>query len=210
MKKNSTIEAVIFDMDGVFYNLDLNLRLKLIAETTGIDTATINNLIWQSDFESKAEQGFYTSGQSYLEAFNEILGTKISSHVWLNLRSACMTPIEGMLDLCRSLSKHYKVALLTNNGMLVKDGLQQKLIAPDLFDIFKGNLYTSAELGARKPDRDVYLNICKILKVSPHKALMIDDKKENVIGAELAGLAGHHYQNTECLIAYLQSQNITC
>ncbi|WP_419904266.1 HAD family hydrolase [Kiloniella sp.] len=208
--ETNSIDLIIFDMDGVLYHLDLNKRLTLMAECTGRSEAEINHKIWHSEFELKAEQGFYKTGSDYLAEFNEILGTNLTSDRWLELRASSMSPIPAMLELCRLLSNKYKVALLTNNGMLVEEGIKQRKIAPQLKEIFTVDIFASAELNARKPDKDVYLNLCRKMKVPPHHALMVDDKLENVTGAQKAGLKGHHYQNTGNLVAYLQSLKIVC
>ncbi|MEH6632016.1 MAG: HAD family phosphatase [Halopseudomonas aestusnigri] len=209
-KEANNIKLIIFDMDGVLYDLDLNKRLGLMASFTGISKTEINDNIWHSEFELKAEQGLYRTGSDYLEEFNKILGTHLTSDNWLEIRASAMSPIEEMLKLCRQLRNHYKIALLTNNGMLVEEGIKQQKIAPLLEDIFCSDIFASAGLQARKPDAEVYVNLCHKMNVHPNQALMIDDKLENIIGAQKAGLKGHCYHNSKNLIAYFRSQNFIC
>lgn len=209
-KEANKIKLIIFDMDGVLYDLDLNKRLNLMAKCTGISQAEINDKIWHSEFELKAEQGLYRTGSDYLEEFNKILGTHLTSDSWLEIRASAMSPINEMLKLCRQLHNHYKIALLTNNGMLVEEGIKQQKIAPRLKDIFGTDIFASAELHSRKPDAEVYVSLCHKMNVNPNQALMIDDKLENIIGAQKAGLKGYCYQNSKNFITYLQSQNIIC
>lgn len=57
----------------------------------------------------------------------------------------------------------------------------------------------SCELGMGKPDPAIYLHTCEKLDVLPAEALFVDDKIENVIGAERAGLKAIQFSSVDQL-----------
>jgi putative hydrolase of the HAD superfamily len=66
----------------------------------------------------------------------------------------------------------------------------------------------SCELGIGKPDPAIYLHTCKELDVLPSEALFIDDKPENIVGAEKAGLQAIQFSTIEQLRLDLEARGL--
>lgn len=91
--------------------------------------------------------------------------------------------------LRRIASARLQVAVLTNG-----DHAQQtaKLKVTGLYDLC-GPVFTSSELPAPKPDPRSYLTVCRLLQVTPCRALMVgDDYELDVAAARAAGLQAIH------------------
>lgn len=89
--------------------------------------------------------------------------------------------------LLGELSKHYRLAILTNGNRQHQTAKLEKLklsrwIAPE-------HIYASSALGARKPSPTAFLKAAEDMRVKPSEAVMIGDSWQNdAIGAISAGL----------------------
>lgn len=185
---SSTIELVVFDMDGVLYHLDRARRLDLLAELSGLEPQRVDELTYGSDFETAAEAGAYPTGSDYLAEFNRRLGTELTRLEWIGIRRQVMTPVPEVLNLAERLASSHIVALLTNNVSLVQESLAD--LAPEVARIFGGNAHTSSRFGARKPDPEVFERLLAHHETEPSAAVFIDDNPQAVNGAEHAGVHG--------------------
>jgi glucose-1-phosphatase len=195
-ERNPAIRFVIFDMDGVLDRYDLGARLDRLAATTGKSADAIHAAIWKSGFEDAADAGKF-SAEEYLEGFGKRIGAPVSRAAWIAARRAAMHPDRGVLKLAKHIKQHAGIAVLTNNGFLVKDAFDE--LFPELPPLFGERLHVAAEFGAKKPDPEVYRRLLARHGIEPASAMMIDDKPENVEGAEAAGLAGHRFAGIEGL-----------
>jgi HAD superfamily hydrolase (TIGR01509 family) len=194
--RKPAIRFVIFDMDGVLDRYDLGARLERLAAATGKNADAFHAAIWKSGFEDAADAGKF-SAEEYLRGFGERVGAPVSRATWIAARRAAMHPNRNVLELAEHLKQRAGIAVLTNNGFLVKDTFDE--LFPELPPLFGERLHVAAEFGAKKPDPEVYRRLVARHGFEPEMAMMIDDKPENVEGAEAAGLAGHRFAGIEGL-----------
>jgi glucose-1-phosphatase len=185
------IKFVIFDMDEVLYDYDHRIRLALLADLTGRPAAEIDSAVWGGPHENKAEAGHPDTAEGYLAQFAELLEYPIDFITWAHVRRNMMRARPDVLNVVRQIKKKADVALLTNNGMLLKSALP--ICAPEAVEIFGEKAHVSAEFIARKPDLIVYQRICEQYGYEPKHCAFVDDREENILGAEQAGLTGHTY-----------------
>lgn len=200
------INFVIFDMDEVLYDYDHDTRLRLLEKLTGRSAADIDAAVWGGPHEHQAETGDPPTAEGYLEQFGRLLGYPIGFDDWARVRAAMMRARPEILDLVRRLRQRADIALLTNNGMMLKACLP--VCAPETVEIFGEKAHVSAEFGARKPDPAVYRLICERYGVTPQESAFVDDKAENVEGAEKAGLIGHLFTNGSGLKTFLETHGL--
>ena len=96
-----------------------------------------------------------------------------------------------MLDLVGRLASKVRVGVLTNNGLMLLETIDD--LFPELRPLFGKHIYCSAEFGVRKPDHAVYRLACERMNAACERCLFLDDRQDNAEGARLAGLLGHHY-----------------
>lgn len=195
------IRLVIFDMDGVLDRYNLNARLEKLSDATGKSSETIYAAIWKSGLEDASDAG-EISAEEYLAGCSERVGAPISRTEWIAARRAAMTPNRAVLALAAELKKKAKIAVLTNNGFLVKETFGETF--PELIPLFGEKLHVAAEFGTKKPDPEVYRRLAAKHGIDPSATMMIDDKLENVAGAERAGLTGHRFGSVEGLAERLK------
>jgi putative hydrolase of the HAD superfamily len=63
--------------------------------------------------------------------------------------------------------------------------------------------FVSGELRMSKPDPAVYLHVCRELGIAPAALVFVDNRVENVHGAESVGATGHVYAGPDGLVRFL-------
>jgi putative hydrolase of the HAD superfamily len=197
------ISLVLFDMHDVLCRYDRAARIADLARLSGKPGEEIYAAIWGSGFEGEADAGRLDTA-SYINGFGARLGYKITLDEWLENRRMATTPMLEVLDILQKVKAKAKVAVLTNNHILVREHLD--FLFPELYMLCGDESYVSAQFGAAKPDPQVYLRCVAAAGTEPEETLFIDDSKANVAGAIAAGLAGHVFTDagalTQCLKAY--------
>jgi len=204
-ERKPAIRFVIFDMDGVLDRYDLGARLERLAAATGKSAEAIHAAIWKSGFEDAADAGQF-SAEEYLKGFAERVGAPVSRAAWVAARRAGMHPNRDVLELAKRLKRRAGIAVLTNNGFLVKDSFDE--LFPELPPLFGERLHVAAEFGAKKPDPEVYRRLVARHVIEPGMAMMVDDKPENVEGAKAAGLAGCRFSGIDGLRRELRARGL--
>jgi HAD superfamily hydrolase (TIGR01509 family) len=192
-----SIQLVIFDMDDVLARLDRVRRLDMLAEMTGKTPAFLHETIWGSDFESGAEAGAYPTGAEYLEEFNHRTGCRLSRADWIRARREAMTPDHEVLDIVATVKELTMVAMLTNNGSLLRASLGE--IFPEAVRLFGRRAHASFEFGARKPDPAVFERLLARYAIPAPAAVFIDDAPDFVAGARNAGLHAIRFTDAQTL-----------
>lgn len=195
------VKFAIFDMDQVLYDYEHRTRLALLEQLTGRAAADIDAAIWGGPHENAAEAGNPDTAEGYLAQFARLLDYPIDFDTWVDIRREMMRPRPGVLEMVRDIKKHADVALLTNNGMMLKAALP--VCAPEAVEIFGDKAHVSAEFQCRKPDPLVYVRLCERYGYKPEESVFVDDRPENVAGAEQAGLQGHVFSAAESLKGFL-------
>ena len=197
---------VIFDMDDVLCHYDLGRRLRLLASLAGTTARDVRAALWDSGFEDEADAGAYPDAVQYLNAFNQRLGHEISQDEWISARRVSMVPMAETLAMARAVAMQAEVALFTNNGPLVKAHFAD--LFPAAAAIFK-TVHCSFEFGTKKPDPEAYRRLLERLGRHPAQVFFTDDKRSNVQGARLAGLAAHHFRNAALLADDLRQRGFS-
>ncbi len=197
---------MVFDLDGVLCRYRLDARLEYLSRLSGREAAEIREAIWGSGFEDQADAG-ELSAEAYLAGFGARMGMALTREQWVAARRAAMDPDPAMFALARRLGARLPVALLTNNGFLLRETLPE--LVPELPPLFGERLFVAADLGARKPELAAYQRVAARLALPPGGLLMVDDNAANAAGAVAAGWQGHQFMGMKGLLARLAELGIT-
>ncbi len=189
-------KLVIFDMDGVLCHLSDDRRIEFLSEFTGRPTDVLADAIWTSGFEASSDNGDYSASE-YLMEFGERVDRPLSREEWMQYRKSGMSPNFDTLAIARNLATHHQVSVLTNNGWMLKEMIDY--LFPELREIFENRIFVSAEFRRSKPDPEIYKALCKQLSFEVEDSIFIDDRIENVEGAQRAGLTGIHFKSADIL-----------
>lgn len=113
-------------------------------------------------------------------------------------------PIMKNIRLINRLAKNYKVVLLTNVSVSRFAEMERNYLK--LMKV--GGVYASCNLRMRKPSPAIYEFILKKEKVRGSEVVFMDDRIENVIGAEKAGMNAVWFRDYDKLIRDLHELGI--
>ncbi len=103
-----------------------------------------------------------------------------------------------VLAVVRAQRRVRRVALLSN----ATDRLGSDLRALSLDREFDA-VFSSAELGVAKPEREVFVRVCAALGLAPEQCLFVDDDAGHVAAASAVGLTAHHHRSVAGLAEFL-------
>ncbi|MFY9747138.1 MAG: HAD family phosphatase [Acidobacteriaceae bacterium] len=179
------IRAVIFDYGEVLCTQDRAAHQRLIA-LTGVDRDTFERLYWRDrrDYDLGHLDGpaYWTkfardAGRTFTPAqIDELIATDV--RMWTSLNPP-MVAWATALQRAGVLT-----AILSNMGPDVLRTMLREFAWLANFN----QLTWSCDLGIAKPDPAIYALTCEKLSVRPSEALFLDDKIENIRGAEAFGL----------------------
>jgi HAD superfamily hydrolase (TIGR01509 family) len=199
------ISTLLFDMNDVLYSYDRSVRVTHIARICREPPTAVAEAIWESGFEDSGDSGVMDA-DAYLAGFGERLGCPLTQDEWAEALRAAVTPIDETLTLAASVGRQARVAVLTNNNLLVKRAVDT--VFPELRPIFGRDFFVSAEFHARKPEPEAYLRCLARAGAAADATLFVDDSVKNVAGAERAGLRAHLYRSPEGLERMLSAEGL--
>jgi len=189
------IKNIIFDLGGVFINLDnqltenafLTLGARPLKEYFGHGHA--------ASFFKEYEVGGI-SDQQFVDNIKDLTGITAPDEEIIQAWNALLLDFPSeRIRLLKDLRKSYRIFLFSNTNALHLAHLQQiyRNTFPNdeyaLDDLFE-RAYYSHILKMRKPDEASFQYILKENQLKGDETLFVDDALINVEGAEKAGLKG--------------------
>ena len=198
MADNRSIHNIIFDLGGVFLNLDFSLTISALQKLIGIEIYARHH---QFEFIDQFEMGLLSAAEFRSEirmlasasGVKQALSDQDIDLAWnAMLKDLPLRRIEWL----KGISSKKRVFLLSNTNEIHKlafDQIAAKTIGSiKAFDeIFEGAYYSHL-IGLRKPTPDIYKYIVDRHGLDAHHTLFIDDTHSNLIGAEAAGIMVKH------------------
>ena len=184
-------------MGGVILRTVDPSKREGLAKRFGTTRVELENILFLSPSAIQSELGeitevehwqivlrhYHQPKESYQEVYNEFFaGDEIN---------------QELIDFARSLKPKYKVGLLSNAWMNVRENLSAYF---DFLNSFDVSIF-SAEVGLRKPDERIFNLILDRLDVKPMETVFVDDFSENIKGATALGLKAIHFAGTGQAIA---------
>ena len=187
-------EALILDFGGVLYDIDYNAPAEAFALLGLTDFKGLYQQSAQAHEFDELECGRITPDRFYqfmeshcrpgtrreevVEAWNSIL---IGMHA-------------SRISLVQALGKQTRLFLFSNTNVIharIFEAWMEKHLGLSAFrNAFEG-IHYSHEMGIRKPDPTAFSSLCERHGIQVQNALFIDDSKQHVDGARVAGLEAH-------------------
>ncbi|MBW8823269.1 MAG: HAD-IA family hydrolase [Xanthomonadales bacterium] len=197
--------CILFDLDHTLTGYDHERRVQVLAQRIGFSPASVHAELFTSGLERESDLGLHDP-EGHARAISKRLGTTVTLEDCIVARAAAMTPYPEMIELVRELSGRATLAILTNNGLLVRDHFAA--ICPEFAEFFGDRVFCSAQLKLAKPDPAIFLACAERLQIAPERILFTDDKAANADGARAAGLQEHHFRNAAALRAELVASGL--
>lgn len=187
--------AVIFDFGGVLCFHPTEERYRRIADLLGTPVPRLLEIFWANRLEYDAgrldSRAYWTrvAHEAGMELDDALLGRlkQLEIALWNNYD-------RRVFDWATHLKSHgVRTAMLSNLPRTLGEAL---LATPGLLDPFN-HLTLSYQLKMVKPEPGIYHDAARGLGVEPSQALFLDDKPENVQGAEAVGMQAELYSTWE-------------
>lgn len=196
--------SVIFDIGVVLLHIDyasaVAAALPLCDPRKGLNARKFFSLIERDPAIAEYERGRLSS-EDFHRHFVELTGFSGSLQVFTDMWMGMLSENEPMIRFARSLTERYDVFFATNAGFVHIPGIYERF--PDLR--FYKDAAASCFLGAVKPEAEFYRKALAQFGVRAEDCLFIDDRPENVAGAEAFGIRSVLYTNPGETIAAVRA-----
>ncbi|MFI7612742.1 HAD family hydrolase [Nonomuraea terrae] len=174
----------VFDYGGVLSLPQPDSDAEAMARVVGAEPEAFMSRYWEHRLEFDA--GALTPHAYWAAVLGRpVTHTEVARLVAMDVASWAH-PDEGTVELLGELiAAGREVALLSNAPVCVGEGLDQ---LPWIAAI--GHRFYSGRLGLVKPGKEIYDETARALGADPADIVFIDDRLENVEGAERAGMTG--------------------
>lgn len=187
------IRAIIFDCYGVLVRDGwLPFCERHFGDNAG--------LMEQAHSLSHAMNRGYVDMQEYIDELARMSGSEAVEVAAEINRNA---PNSQLFEWIQTLKSHYKLGILSNAG----ENALEKLLGADNVTLFDATVL-SYEVGAVKPDAQMYEAIAEKLGVVAKECVFVDDQVLYCEGAKNVGMEIIPYKNNNQLRSDLKKHNI--
>lgn len=181
---------VLFDYGGVICTPQPDGDVALLASAAGVPVPVLRDGYWahRLDYDRGELDGTTYwqkvaagAGRSFTAAqIAELIRLDIAS--WLHLRPGTVTLIEDLA------AAGHRLALLSNAPAEVAAVVADLPVAAHF-----GHCVFSCFLGVVKPEPDCYRAVLAMLGAQPAEVVFLDDRLDNVAGAQALGIRALHF-----------------
>jgi putative hydrolase of the HAD superfamily len=193
------VRAVIFDFGGVLCFHPDDARWRRAAEAAGLPVSDLMSAFWANRIRYDAG---LCQPEEYWQAVAHAAGTKLEEsripelvRLEIELWNQYDTRVLAWAEQLRSAG--YRTAILSNLPRPLGEELRA---TPGFLDPFDHHTF-SYELRKVKPQPEIYLDAIRGVGVEPSEALFLDDRPDNVAGAQAVGMKALLYSTWEDFVA---------
>jgi FMN phosphatase YigB (HAD superfamily)/DNA-binding XRE family transcriptional regulator len=174
-QSRSGVKFVYFDINGCLVHFFQGAFVKLAADTN-MPADAIETAFWHyNDEVCRGTIGL----DDFNKAFSERIGVDMFN--WADYYFAAVEPVEGMKELVEWTAENYHVGLLTNIMPGFVATMRDRKLLPS---VNYEHIIDSSEVGAIKPEPQIYQIAAEKASFEPHEILLVDDSRPNLMAAE--------------------------
>lgn len=196
------IENIIFDFGGVIIDIDPELTINAFKKLGYTEIEKLKSQEFYQSVILKFEKGI-VSPEVFRDKLRAFLNMDLSDLQLDDSWNALLFDIpRERIELMEEVKKHYPIYLLSNSN-----SIHHKLFIKDLqlhygyrdFDELFNKAYFSFELHMNKPNTNIYEFVMDQHGMAPETTLFIDDRPDNIKGAQKVGLKTYHLKTGESI-----------
>jgi len=188
------IRALLFDLGGVLIDIDWDRAFSHWARHAGADARELRKRFSFDPHYERHERGEIDAA-AYYDSLRHSLGIDVPHEV-LDTGWKAIFPgaVEPTIALLRELHGRIPLYLFSNTNLAHLDAWSTRFAqALEPFE----RLFTSCEIGARKPEPAAFRHVAREIGVPLGSILFFDDTEENVRGARAVGMPAVHVRHPE-------------
>jgi epoxide hydrolase-like predicted phosphatase len=187
------MEAVVFDLDGVYFEGGTEKFIALLQEKYGLAEDAIKEVYLRSQEMKDLKEGKMTDEDFWKHAIH-VWNIEATRPELLQLLANSYKENPETLKLITDLrSKGVKTAVCTNNFSDRIETLNKKFHFKKNFDVF----ITSYEEGITKPNPEIFHILAQRLGLAPAQIVMSDDREVNVEALQKLGFQAFLYKGLD-------------
>lgn len=184
------IQAIIFDLGGVLYDIDYQRTIKAFGRLGLSEPDRHFSQMRQSQVFDLYEVGKISS-HNFIKEIESMIPNQVS---YQEIEAAWNDILIGIsqetIDFLNKIKPQIPTFLLSNTNALHIDSVNERLIrdfgVESLHPFFK-KVYFSYEVGLRKPDKAVFQKVLNDQNLKPELTLFIDDSPQHIASANELG-----------------------
>jgi len=194
------IKNIIFDLGGVIINLAVEKTHQAFATLSGLPLEEIKNRVHHGAYFHEYEKGLITDAE-FRNHLRQSLNLNVTDAQLDTAWNAMLLdiPIER-IQLLERLKQTHSVYLLSNTNNIHLQcftAIVKQLTGNPSIDYYFHEAYYSHLLKLSKPDVTIYNHVLSQNNLSPEETIFLDDNKDNLIGANKAGIQTFHVQHPD-------------
>lgn len=194
-----SFRAVFFDFGGVIVRTEYQAPREHLAERLNMDYEDLVKLVFDGETARRASVGDLAEDEHW-RAVARRLGRPVEEIDSIRAEFFAGDVLDRTLvDFIASLRPRYKTGVISNAW----PSLRAYLIDQKLDRAFD-TLIISAEVGVTKPDAKIYQIARQQAEVEAAEAIFIDDARENIEGANAAGMHGILFRDQSQVLGELR------
>lgn len=185
------IKNIIFDMGNVLLDYNPQISMQILGISEEAKPVILKELFGGNEW-IQLDLGNINVDEAY-----DSIKSRIREEFHADLRKCidgwdvCMVPVEGAKEFCDYIKANgYKAYVLSNAHKSFYRYFHR------YFDLeFFDGVVVSADIHIVKPDVRIYEHILEKYNLKAEECLFIDDRQDNVEGAEKAGMNAVQFMN---------------
>lgn len=185
MIKEHNVEALLFDLGGVLFEIDFERALGAWGKLSKLSAVELRQRFKMDLPYERHERGEIKAAEyfSHLRATLELNAS--DSAIASGWNAIFLGEISETVNYITAVNNQIPCYAFTNTNATHKKYWMQAY--PRVVDAFQ-HIFVSSDMGLRKPEQASFDAIAKATDISLGKVLFFDDTEENVSGARAAGL----------------------
>ncbi|MDE2814486.1 MAG: HAD family phosphatase [Gemmatimonadota bacterium] len=201
------VEALLFDLGGVVIEIDFDRVLWRWETISALSFAELKSTFHFDTAYQRHERG-EIDGADYFAYLRNLLKLDGSDdEIVAGWNAVFVTEIPTVLAAISKARKQFPCYAFTNTNPTHLAAWQADY--PAIFRSFD-KIFISFDLGLRKPERLAFDAIVADIGVAHANILFFDDTRENIAGAEAAGLQTVYIQSPDDIHYALENLNGSC
>jgi putative hydrolase of the HAD superfamily len=199
------IQTVISDLGGVIVFFDNQIFYEKMAKFSPFAQKEIGKLAFaESGLRESFDKGEITPQEFYERAVQK-LEANIDYDEFFSLYNDVFSLNPPVLEIMKRLKVNYKLVLLSNTDVMRFGFVRQKFSEVMIFDEY----VLSFEIGFMKPHPQIYREALKKAGTRAEECVFIDDRAENIQGAEEVALKGILFESQANLESTLKEISLS-
>jgi putative hydrolase of the HAD superfamily len=199
-----TIKALLFDLGKVVIDFNFELGMERLVGRCGLPPEQFRQVVFDKAWIRPYERGEISTAE-YHRHLCEAGQLRMELAEFHDSWSAVFLPdLLVSEELLADLGKRYPMILVSNTNESHADYIARNY---NVLDYFDAKIFSHV-VGSLKPDRKIYEAAIAAAGHPPEALLFIDDREENIRGAEEIGIRAHQFTTAPRLIEALRSHGV--